>query len=87
MGKWKTKTRFPTFPRGTRDHDYEFLPQNQKPKQQKGNRPLRGLFILTLQDHLVLETLPGFRIILGLENALLRRPESTGEFYRALRDA
>jgi hypothetical protein len=43
------------------------LPSNPKPK--KGSRPLRGLRILSFQDHPVLETGTGFRIILGLENA------------------
>jgi hypothetical protein len=38
--------------------------------QRKEVGPLRGLLIWTLfQDHLVLETLPTFKIILGLENA------------------
>jgi hypothetical protein len=41
----------------------------KQPKHNKGSRPLRGLLILTFQDHSVLETEPGFRIILGLENA------------------
>src|ERR1039458_6382526 len=41
---------------------------NLEPKTKKGDRPLRGR-PLTLQDHLVLETEPDFRIILGLENA------------------
>jgi hypothetical protein len=41
----------------------------KKQTTKKGSRPLRGLVILNFQDHLVLETQPAFRIILGLENA------------------
>jgi len=40
------------------------------PKYKKGIRPLRGLIPMVFQDHAVLETKPGFRIILRLENAL-----------------
>jgi hypothetical protein len=43
MEKWKTETRFPTFPRGARD-DYE-SPVLQNLKSKKGSRPLRGLLI------------------------------------------
>jgi len=50
-----------------RDDDYGLI--SEPPKIKKGSRPLRGLLIFTFQDHLVLETVPGFRIILGLENA------------------
>jgi hypothetical protein len=39
-----------------------------KPKNKKGDRPLRGL-LLIFQDHLVLETGTDFRSILRLENA------------------
>jgi len=46
------------------------IPSLKTTKPTKGSRPLRGLPIPTLfQDHLVLESLPAFRIILGLENA------------------
>jgi hypothetical protein len=46
------------------------FPFSQKPKLKKGSRPLRGLPIrIRFQDHLALEALPRFRIILGLENA------------------
>jgi hypothetical protein len=41
MEKWKTKTRFPTFPRGARDDYNESLLKLQKPR--KEGRPLRGL--------------------------------------------
>jgi hypothetical protein len=55
------------FPTAARDDHYGSLFQPQKPK--KGSRPRCGLLIFTFQDHLVLETAPAFRIILGLENA------------------
>lgn len=49
------------------------IPSCQAPKPKKGSRPLRGLPCQILfQDHLALETLPAFRIILGLENAHVR---------------
>jgi hypothetical protein len=67
LEKWKTKTRFPTFPRGARDDDSTVC-LYLEPNTKKGDRPLRGL-LLTFQDHLVLETEPDFRIILRLENA------------------
>jgi hypothetical protein len=38
-------------------------------KTTKGDRPLRGLLDLVIQDHAVLELELDFRIILGLENA------------------
>jgi hypothetical protein len=51
-----------------RDDDSGSLSKTQKPK--KGSRPLRGLLIFIFQDHLVLESDPALRIILGLENAV-----------------
>ena len=42
-----------------------------EPKYKKGIRPLRGPLPTAFQDHAVLETKPGFRIILGLENAAI----------------
>jgi hypothetical protein len=67
MEKWKTKSRFPTFPRPLRNDDYSLLSEN--PKTKKGSRRLSGLLTLTFQDHSVLETDADFRIILRLENA------------------
>jgi hypothetical protein len=60
-------TRDSHIPTAARDDDSGTLSKTQQPK--KGSRPLRGLLIFTFQDHLVLETAPAFRIILGLENA------------------
>ena len=45
------------------------IPTDSNRKPTKGSRPLRGLLILSFQDHSVLETISVFRIILGLENA------------------
>lgn len=66
LGKWKTKPRFPTFPPPLA---MTTVMPHDKPKTQKGCRPLRGLRMLSFQDHLALETECCFRIILGLENA------------------
>ena len=45
------------------------IPTDSNLKTKKGSRPLRGLHILTFQDHSVLETNIDFRSILGLEKA------------------
>jgi hypothetical protein len=53
------------------------VPSLKTTKPMKGSRPLRGLPIPTLfQDRLALETLPRFRIILGLKNAFRAPPSS-----------
>jgi hypothetical protein len=66
-GKVENQKQVSHFPTAARDDDCCSLIPN--PKTKKGNRPLRGLFILTFQDHSVLEMELAFRIILGLENA------------------
>jgi hypothetical protein len=80
---WKTGSRFSTLPtapwKSRQQREIPTFPQPgdercwrcQKNKNQdkKGSRPLRGLRSSHFQDHLVLETKPRFRIILGLENA------------------
>jgi hypothetical protein len=55
------------FPTAARDDDH--CSPTQSPKTTKGHRPLPGLPFIHFQDHHVLETEPGFRIILRLENA------------------
>jgi hypothetical protein len=63
----KPKTGFPLFHTWLATTTSVSLFSN--PKLKKGSRPRRGLLFITFQDHLVLETESGFRIILGLENA------------------
>ena len=70
-GKVENQNRVFHFPTTARDDDEESPFSN--PKTKKGSRPLRGLLLLTFQDHAVLETEPDFRIILGSENAPARR--------------
>jgi hypothetical protein len=66
MGKWKTKSRFSTFPQPLAT---TMVVRASAPKNKKGSRPLRGLRLLGFHDHLALETKIDFMIILGLENA------------------
>jgi len=55
MEKWKTTSRFSTFPRGPRDDSYRFIfSGNQKPNTQIGR--FAASLILS-QDHLALEML------------------------------
>jgi hypothetical protein len=55
MEKWKTTTRFSTFPRGSRDDSYGlcFLEPNTKARRSAASRPL----LFTSRDHVVLEML------------------------------
>src|SRR5260370_36320507 len=64
-GKVENQTQVFHFPTPARDDDSP----SPIPKLKKGSRRLRGLRLFPFHDHLVLETLPGFRIILGFENA------------------
>jgi hypothetical protein len=67
-GKVENQTQVFHFPTVARDyHDGSFAqnPKNQERKSAAARPPH-----LTFQDHLVLETGPGFRIIFGLENAI-----------------
>jgi len=74
-GKVENQKQVSHFPTAARDDDAcSFIPN---PKTKKGSRPLRGLLMFTFQDHLVLETELGFRIILGLENASVIRKRET----------
>src|SRR6266567_1121260 len=68
MEKWKTTSRFPTFPRGGSRPRPMFASNRTKNRRKEVGR-CAASFILTFQDHSVLEMELGFRIILGLENA------------------
>src|SRR5215472_12728129 len=81
MEKWKTKSRFPTFPRGASDDDDGSGSQNQKPK--KGSRPLRGLLTPLFRRS---PTHPDFMLILRLENAGRPVPPARRGVAHAIRD-
>jgi hypothetical protein len=66
-GKVENQNQVSPFPTAARDDDH--CSPTQSPKTTKGHRPLPGLPFIHFQDHHVLETEPGFRIILRLENA------------------
>ena len=66
-GKVENQKQVSHFPTATRDGDPCFLFQNLKPRKEVGRWAASSL--LSFQDHSVLETEFGFRIILGLENA------------------
>ena len=80
MGKWKTKTRFPTFPRTPGDYNYGFVFTKPKDKEDTSaaarlaDPEFSGSFTIgnkcRFQAHLVLESNLDFRLIFGLENAV-----------------
>jgi hypothetical protein len=44
MEKWKTKTRFPTFPRAARDYnDYPYLPNTTNQNQERRLHPAQTI--------------------------------------------
>src|SRR6185503_5012522 len=66
---WESGKPKPGFPLSHRRSRRRPLFSLSNRKTKKGSRPPSGRLILTFQDHAVLETGFGFRIILGLENA------------------
>src|ERR1035441_7776989 len=70
MGKWKTKIRFPTFPRGACDDDRGLSVFRTKNQERRSAR-FAASFITFFRIHARLETELCFRIILRLENALV----------------
>src|ERR1035437_5513083 len=74
MGKWKTKIRFPTFPRGACDDDRGLSVFRTKNQERRSAR-FAASSITFFRIHARLETELCFRIILRLENAVqhLRR--------------
>jgi hypothetical protein len=73
LGKWKTKTRFPTFPPPLATMNLVLL-KTQKTK--KGSRPLRGLSFSYPSRHPVGRT--DFMLIFQLENARCPVPLLSG---------
>src|ERR1035438_3873183 len=68
MGKWKTKIRFPTFPRGACDDDRGLSVFRTKNQERRSAR-FAASSITFFRIHARLETELCFRIILRLENA------------------
>jgi hypothetical protein len=67
MEKWKTTNRFPTFPHATSDDDSWSKLKTQNVRKEVGRCAASSPSLF--HDHLVLETIPCFMIILRLENA------------------